>query len=364
MTWIALADHRERRFSLRGLGIDKQPNPVCPDDPAHLLTRGSLMLETRLPADARPQVLFGYSRSHPAQHSLVFQAIPGNGISMVQVQGDAITHAAIKQENSGRTDVLRITYSWDSDHNWGRLTLERPEDSTLITADVPNPRPLPLADVRDLMLGHGQPDFAQDVVFAALSNQIEPIGPSPSMTAQTPIAQAGGYVPLGQLRRGDTVLTQGGDIVPVLHMVTRRVPARGSFAPVRLRAPYFGLQDDVIVAPDQRMVIDGPEVNYLFDCESVLAPARHLVNGFAARDEPAGPFIDYSQLILPAHDTIFAAGAPLESMHIGRTRRDKLRHAASIMHHLDASTLPEHGEPAHKVLRWFEAITLAKRRAA
>jgi len=75
-------------------------------------------------------------------------------------------------------------------------------------------------------------------------------------------------------------------VVPVLQTATRTVPARGSFAPIRMRAPYFGLQDDIIISPEQHVVIDGPEVEYLFSCEKVLTPARNLVNGFAARTEP------------------------------------------------------------------------------
>lgn len=364
MTWIALADHQERRFSLRGLGIDKKEAPVCPDNPGHPICRGSLMIETRLPEDARPQILFGYKNTDLWSRSLVFQAIPGNGISMVQVQGDDVTHAAIKHEHSGRADVVRITFSWDSLYRWGRLTLELPGDELAISVDVPNPNPITLADARDMMLGGGDSTFSTDVVFVALSDEIEPIGPCPGLTHHIPVAQGSGYVPAGSLKRGDTVMTQTGDIVPVLHRVTRRVPARGSFAPVRLCAPYFGLQDDVVVAPHQKLMIDGPEVEYLFDREAVLIPACHLINGFAAKAEPAGPLIDYTQVVLPTHDTLIVAGAALESLHIGRIRRDTVKHASSVLHEIDRSTLPEHGEPAHKVLRWLEAITLAKRRAA
>lgn len=167
MAWLALADRSGRRLSLRGLGSDKREEPRLPDDPRHLLTRGSIMLETRMSPDGRPQVLFGYTTTHPWHRSLVFQAIPGGGIAMVQVQGKEITHAAIQHKNSGRTDVLRITYSWDSPSRWGRLTLEQPEGATLISVAVENPSPLSLQDVRALMLGQGSHDFASDVVFAA-----------------------------------------------------------------------------------------------------------------------------------------------------------------------------------------------------
>ncbi|UWR22399.1 Hint domain-containing protein [Sulfitobacter sp. S190] len=364
MTWLALADHTDRRFSLRGLGHGKSDAPLLEDRPDTLLTRGSIVFETQIPADVRPQVLFGYKTPHPSRRSLVFQAIPGGGVSMVQVQDSSYTHAAINHDNAGRSEVLRVMYAWDTTYNWGRLTLEQAGDSAITSVAVDNPQPLKLDDLRDLMLGRGQQDFAQDVIFAALSNDIEPVGPSPSLAPDTPIATPWGYRAASTLKRGDTVYTHEGDVVPVLHNVLREVPARGSYAPIRMRAPYFGLQEDIVIGPDQHVVIDGPEVEYLFACEKVLTPARHLVNGFAARPETTGPTARYCQLILPQHETLLAAGAPLESMYIGRMRRDQQQVVSSVLAYFDRALLPEHAQPAHKVLKWYEAIHLAKRRAA
>lgn len=364
MTWIAIADHSERRLSLRGLGEDKCEKPLFDDRPETLLNHGTLLMETRPSPDGRPQVLFGYKNPYPHLRSLTFQAVPGGGISMVQVHGEAISHAAISYQNRGRTDVLRIIYSWDIEAGWARLTLERPEDEHVVTVPVANPHPLTLEDIRDLMLGRRNHTFAPDMIFAALSDRIEPIGPAPTLHPETPLATPWGYRPVSQLRRGDTVLTQGGDVVPVLHRVNRTVPARGSFRPLRLRAPYFGLQQDVVVAPDQRLRIDGPEVEYLFNEEAVLVPARHLVNGFAALEEPVGPVTTYTQLVLPGHDTVLAGGTALESLYIGRIRRNAQRLASSVLHDADRSSLPEHGRPGHQVLKWYEAIHLARRRAA
>lgn len=364
MTWLALVDHEDRRLSLHGLGAEKRTEPVCADRPDQVLTRGSIVFETQVTGDSKPQVLFGYTTPHPIHRSLVFQAIPGGGLAMVHVQGDAIAHAAIAHENAGRAEVLRVTYAWDTKYNWGRLTLEQVGEMTETSVAVDNPLPLTLDDLRDLMLGRGQQTYAPDMIFAALSDQIEPIGPSPSLAPNTPIATPWGYRDAGSLKRGDTVYAANGDVVPVLQNVSRCVPARGSFAPIRMRAPYFGLQQDIFVSPDQRVAIDGPEVDYLFACETVLAPARHLVNGFAALAEPWGHTIRYTQLILPQHETVSAAGAPLESMYIGRMRRDTHQLASSVLFGVDRNDLPEHAAPMHKVLRWYEAIHLARRRAA
>ncbi len=364
MTWLALTDHTDRRLTLRGLGHEKRSTPVIADVPGQTLNRGSIVFEAQMSQDSKPQVLFGYTNPHPTHRSLVFQAIPGGGVAMVHVQADRIAHAAIAHKNAGRAEVLRLTYAWDIKYNWGRLTLEQVGEGTVTSVMVENPLPLSLDDLRDLMLGRGSHDYAPDMIFAALSDRIEPIGAGPTLSPDTPIATPWGYRNVSTLKRGDTVCTAEGDVVPVLQTVSRSVPARGSFAPIRMRAPYFGLIEDVVIAPEQHVVIDGPEVEYLFSCEKVLTPARHLVNGFAARSEPCGHLIRYTQLILPNHETLLAGGAPLESLYIGRIRRDAHLLASSVMFGMDRNDLPEHKAPAHKVLKWYEAIHLAKRRAA
>jgi hypothetical protein len=364
MTWLALTDHNDRRFAPRGLGVDKKGEPQIDTNASALLTRGTIMFETRLSADGRPQVLFGYKTTFPALRSLTFQAIPGGGIAMVHVQGDAISHAAIEHKGAGRTDVARITYSWDSTARWGRITLEKPEETTIVSAAVEHPKPLSVDDIRDLMLGRGDQTFAPDMIFAALSDQIEPVGPMPTLLTQTPIATPWGYKALRDLKRGDTVHTNREGVVPILQTLRRTVPARGSYRPIRLRAPYFGLVQDIIVSPDQKLIIDGPEVEYLFGKEAVLVPARHLVNGFAALWEPSGPMITYGQVLLPQHETLLAAGTPLESLYIGRIRRNTAQVKSTLLHAFDSAHLPEHHQPVHQVLRWYDAIHLARQRAA
>jgi hypothetical protein len=153
-------------------------------------------------------------------------------------------------------------------------------------------------------------------------------------------------------------------VVPVLHRLSRRVPARGSFCPVRLRAPYFGLQEDIVVSSEQRLLVDGPQVNYLFGQNAVLVPARHLLNGFSATAEPCGPLMQYTQLLLPDHDTLLAAGTALESLYVGKIRRNRDTLQGSMLHHLDRAGLPEHTPPSYQVLTWSETVQLACERAA
>lgn len=364
MSWLGLADQQERRFSLRGIGADRSEQRRHPASDGYFLPRGTILFETRMTPDRRPHALLAFTNSWPDQRSLSFQAIPGGGISLVQVEGEHIAHAAVQHIVPERTDVLRVTFSWDAPRGYALLTVERPETHQITSVPVADIKPIPLRALRDLMMGRGDQSFDNDLVFAALSDDIEPVGPAPSLGGQTMVATPSGYTAADSLRRGDTVLTREGEVVPILHRVDRRVPARGSYAPVRLRAPYFGLLEDTLVSPQQRLVIDGPEVEYLFNQEAVLVPARHLVNGFAARQEPVTTTVSYCQFILPAHQAIMAAGTALESLYIGRLRRKPAMLNATVLRGIDRNTLPEHGQTAFKELKWYDAIHLARQRAA
>jgi len=221
-----------------------------------------------------------------------------------------------------------------------------------------------MRDLRALCLGGEQRLISDDVSFFAVATHIERVGPSPTLTPETPVATPLGYRPVGQLRRGDTVLTAKGETVPVLHRIDREVPARGTQRPIRLRAPYFGLKQDIEVAPDQRLVIRGSEVEYLFGHEAVLVPARHLAGASAAMPTFRAGTVRYCQVLLPDHEVLDAAGTAAESLYIGRIRRKRRLLAASLLADLDQAYLPDQGVSAYPVLRAYDAQVLADYRAA
>lgn len=364
MTWIAIADQDEHFFDPDGLSNSELPHVVDYDRLEQFLPVGSLVVETQISPDGRPQKLLEYRRDTPWKCSLSLQALPGGGVVLVIVQGDDVFHATVNYRAKGRTYVLRIVYSWDAPRRWGRLSVGLPELEQNSFVELEAPKPLMLADIRDMAVKPVFRNVDVDVEFFAVSNEIEPIGPQPALAGFTPILGRDGYVRVDSLRRGDLVRTADRNLVPVLFDLHRTVPARGGFRPVRLRAPYFGLQQDIIVAPYQRLLIEGSQVEYLFGVERVLVPARHLVNGTAAILEHAPVVVTYSHVILPNHETLDAAGTVLESLAIGRIRRkpDLLRQ--SLLAGIDRSLLPEHAVTAAPVLSPFDALVLADARAA
>ncbi|WP_372570584.1 Hint domain-containing protein [Ruegeria jejuensis] len=364
MTWIALADTETQLFSPAGVGAD----PAAPDligrEDDDLLARGTLVLETGMPETGRAYMLFRYNREGDWPFHLSLQAIPGRGLIFVLNQGGTVIHQTMTLPDTGRIDLLRLSYSWDAPARRAQLALEQHDREQVLIQDIVGPCPLRIGDLRALFR-HGPHRFAApETVFAALSDRIEPVGPLPSMHPETPIATPLGYRPLRSLRRGDTVISARGEVVPVLHRLTRTVPARGSFSPLSIRSPYFGLDQDIVVAPSQRLLLSGSEVEYLFGKQSVLALAHHMTQGRAVTPAPWGPLVTYSQLLLPGHDAVLAAGCALESQFLGRLHSKPRLLAASLLCGLERSRLPDHGTSRIPVLGSFDARVLAERRAA
>lgn len=357
MTWIAISGGPEPWVSARHFAPRRSQR-------SRYMPRGSLVLESRLTAAGAPQELLSYNRDHPWPGRISVQSIPGGGVALVVSQGDDVFHAVIEPDREERTDIVRITYSWDAPARWSRLAVERPEKGTVRMVEVANPLPIMVEDIyamtRRPALTHRDPEL----VFFAVSNDIERLGPMATLSTSVPVETGGGLRLVGELKRGDTVRTRDAGLVPVLQTVERIVPALGSFQPVRLRAPYFGLTRDVVVAAHQRLVIGGSEVEYLFGREAVLIPALALVNNRAAVFETGHRLVRYRQLLLPGHAAFLTAGAALESLYIGRLRRHPDRQARTLLADFPSHSLPEHHRTFYQVLKPFEAITLAEARAA
>lgn len=327
--------------------------------------RGSLVVETRLAATQAPQTILALTLTQPTHGTLTLKAVPGGGIVLVIARRHEIYHAAVRLDAEARTDILRITYSWDHKGGRGRLAIEWPERQITRWSDTGPAIPIGAQDIQRLGGFFDLREAHPDLIYAALSDIVEPLGPMPTLALETPILTPDGYRCAGRMRRGDCVVEPDGRPPEiVLDAVTRTVPAFGSFAPVRLRAPYFGLTRDIVVAPEQRLLVGGSEVEYTFGCEHVLVPARHLVNGIAAMWADHDGLAQYVQLLLPRHAPVIAAGTVIESLFVGRMRRNEPVRRASLLGGGDPVFLPEQAPAPYRVLSPFEAMTLANRRAA
>ena len=354
MSWFALAGQDESWIAAGMDGADSDALAIC----------GSIVIEARLPLLHRPRPLVVFERRGDWPIYFAVQALPGGGVTVILDQGGVIVHRVFDCAEVGRAETLRLTYSWNGPARTGRIALENPDSGETRIAEVAAPRPIRLCDLAALMRPESCRYLSPEVVYLAASERMEPVGPVPTLLPDTPVATPDGARRAGQLRRGDLVITAAGDSVPVLHLISRTVPARGSFAPVRLRAPFFGLRQDIAVSALQGLILSGSEVEYLFGKETVRMRAGDLLCGHAVQPVRCGRFIRYVQLLLPENEPINIAGAALDSLGIGRIRRKPGPLAASLLAPLSRNTLPEHSPPAHAVLRAHEAAMLADYRAA
>lgn len=359
MSWLALFDPE---------GADRWVDPKVrqrlQDDPDARLGRGSIMLEARISADARPQMLIDFQRAQSGSVGLSVQSLPRGGLVLVLSQGGDILHEVLRPKAESRTETLRVTLSWDMERGMGRLSAAPPESDLVDTVSFRPEFAFGFADLLAMVTAAGASADGDTLRYLAISDRAEPVGPLPTLAPSVPVETALGRRPVGGLRRGDLVRNASGELEPVLHVVRHRVPALGAFRPVRIRAPYFGLMQDIVVAPNQRLLVGGPEVEYIFGREGVLIPASTLLSGFAAGVEPAPRFVDYVQLVLPRHDAVHIPEAALETLYLGRLRRRPEALQRSALAGIDRSLLPEHHRASYQVLRPFEAITLAEARAA
>lgn len=328
--------------------------------PRGAMRRGTVLLECLVTGveEAQP-VLRIPLQAHAAGH-LSILALPQGAFSLVVAQGRRLAHKTLRLAGTEGAARVRLSFAWDCEAGIARFAVEQSEGTGFVTGtlEVPDPMALQSLTAFDAMEICACPEA--EAGFVAVSNRVEPVGPLPGLAARTFVDTPFGARELEELRCGDQVLTREGPPEPVLHLVQRVVPGLGSFAPIRLRAPYYGLQRDVVVAPHQKIFVSGDAVDYTFGCEGVLVPAGYLVNGISAMVEPNLPLVHYAQVLLPSHAIMAACGVWAESLYVGRLRRDPDRLTATLLAEVSPTMLPEQAHLSPPVLKRYEAQALAE----
>lgn len=135
-------------------------------------------------------------------------------------------------------------------------------------------------------------------------------------TAGTAIATPSGEQLIETLVPGDLVLTADHGAQAVRWIGNRRVPGRGRFAPVLIRAGALGNRRDLRVSPQHRMLLSGWRAELLFGVPEVLAAACHLLNDTSITRAPCDE-VRYIHLMFDRHQIITAEGCPSESFFPG-----------------------------------------------
>jgi hypothetical protein len=192
----------------------------------------------------------------------------------------------------------------------------------------------------------------------------------PCFVAGTRIRTPDGDVPVETIAIGDLVETMDDGPQPVRWTGSRRVPAEGRMAPIRIRAGTFGDHRTLMVSPQHRILVRDPMAELLFGEPEVLVSAKDLVNGLAINTVP-GAEVDYVHLYFDRHQIIYSEGLATESYLPGPQTKTAFDDAAlaefcALFPDIDLSRNGGGLPSARPILRSHEVAALfrARRKAA
>ena len=211
------------------------------------------------------------------------------------------------------------------------------------------------SDVGGSKSGTVQLDDGSLLTFSNIENII-------CFTPGTLIATPRGARDIATLRVGDLVMTRDHGLQPIRWIQSRSVQGVGRFAPVRIRPGVVtGLERDLIVSPQHRMLFQGYRAELLFGETEVLVAAKHLVDGLSVTRQ-AMEQVTYIHMMFDQHEVVYAEGAATESFHPGSLGMDAIHDAAreelfAIFPDL-RSDVNLYGDTARRCLKRHEAELL------
>ena len=121
-----------------------------------------------------------------------------------------------------------------------------------------------------------------------------------------------GYRSIDLLGKGDLVMTADDGPQPVRWIGRQSVMGVGELAPIRFRGGVLGAKRDLLVSPQHRMLLTGPQMELDFGHREVFAPAKALIDGCQVVRETQKE-VTYIHLLFDRHQIVFAEGVAAES---------------------------------------------------
>ena len=362
MSWVGLADANGAEFDLTGLITRARPSAYkLKERPDALACRGTIMVEADVAQFTVPRPLIDHRLGAGFRLDMAFGT--EDMLDFTLTIGEQTWQARLPLLITDTLHPVRITYAWDAAIKAAVLSIYQPRSHHTAQTLLQSPRPIPWAVLRGLV--HDAPEMCRsnEVTFVAISRGFEPAGAMPGFGGRTPIATPDGPREVARISAGDTVLTVDGNPVQVLRRVHRLLPARGSFTPFNLRAPYLGLDRDLTLAGETLVQLEGSDVEYLLGIERVLAQVNQLGEGKAAPLRGDRATIVYHQLVLDKVE-ILEAGVGLGSFNLSASEPDSVSAATTLWADLKGSMPTGHGPEPYPVARPYEIVTLNASRAA
>jgi hypothetical protein len=292
--WIALSDHA---------------GPVNPAGIADMVERGSLVVEL-VPPTGSSAILLDCRADDgwPRVFSILYESAVG--VVVLHRQGASLLRHVLPGPLPQNWRLARLTFAWDGPRREWSVQLDDAFGTWSLRAEGVNPMPLAAADILALCAGLQGTRRDASVQWFGLCLQTPGQTNGAWIGQRTPVDTARGRVAAADLQIGDKIITRDGGLWPLRALVCRTLPNRGRFAPVLLRAPYFARHTDVLVGPNQLVLLTGAAVEYLFGEDAVLAEALALRDGNSALTDARRPLTRSITLDFGAPHVIFADGCP------------------------------------------------------
>lgn len=237
--------------------------------------------------------------------------------------------------------------------------------------------PVPDTGARLLMLVGDLPPADQDlwVMRASIDRTQTGAGARTAggvicFTPDTRLTTPDGPRRIGDLRQGDLIETRDNGPQPVLWTGYRRMTGARLYAmphlrPIRFKAGALGIgrpDEDLLVSPQHRMLLQGPAAQALFNTPEVLVAAEDLLNDQTVIVDHTLREVTYVHILLERHNVIWANGLASESFHPSNTALDTVDPAQlgallQILPGIDANP-HSYGDYARRNLSSSEAAIL------
>lgn len=184
----------------------------------------------------------------------------------------------------------------------------------------------------------------------------------------TLIEAEGGPVAVEDLTPGDLVRTKDAGLQPLRWISSCRLGSNDDeepVLPIRIRADAMGElrpMQDLVVSRRFRFLVAKESCKALFGQDEMLSPVASFVDGDEITELYGRSDLDFFNLMLDAHQVIFANGLETESFHpgtygIATMSTETRHHLARLLPHMSGD-LTMFGPVARQRLRSFEAELL------
>lgn len=243
------------------------------------LRRGYFVAEFTLPK-GNGQVILGHQTQDGLPRSFAVFCDPEAGISLLHRNGVKVARYMLKGPLPRAEGTARLTFEFDlNSDSWVMGFHMVQGNSFALTAVGSSPLAMDIADIAAICTNAAR---HENLLWFGFCKGKEFPKSGPWISQRTIVPTHRGPIAAGHLDGGDIVFTLDHGPLRLRAVHRFEVPARGSFAPVLLRAPFFARGQDLLVSADQNLLMSCGEVEYLFGTEAVLIAAKEVVDGRTA----------------------------------------------------------------------------------